>query len=75
MREILFRGKCIDNGEWKEGYFLAVLTRNILIHLIWRILQLPEIALTIQNYYRRQRSNGTFIEEPCYERNPGRQRN
>ena len=20
MREILFRGKCIDNGEWKEGY-------------------------------------------------------
>lgn len=20
MREILFRGKCIDNGEWEEGY-------------------------------------------------------
>lgn len=23
MREILFRGKCIDNGEWVEGAFSA----------------------------------------------------
>ena len=23
MREILFRGKRIDNGEWKEGYYAA----------------------------------------------------
>ena len=22
MREILFRGKRIDNGEWVEGYFV-----------------------------------------------------
>lgn len=22
MREILFRGKRIDNGRWEEGYFL-----------------------------------------------------
>lgn len=24
MREILFRGKRIDNGEWTEGYFLQL---------------------------------------------------
>ena len=23
MREILFRGKRIDNGEWVEGYYIG----------------------------------------------------
>lgn len=73
MRDILFRGKRIDNGEWVEGFYYKIAETTY--YLIWRILQLPEIALIIQNYYRRQRSNGAFIEGSCYERNPGRQRN
>lgn len=24
MREILFRGKCIDNGEWYEGFLICI---------------------------------------------------
>lgn len=24
MREIIFRGKRLDNGEWVEGYFFAM---------------------------------------------------
>ncbi len=23
MREVEFRGKCLDNGEWKHGYYYA----------------------------------------------------
>ena len=66
MRDILFRGKRIDNGEWVEGFYYKMAETTY--YLIWRILQLPEIALIIQNYYRRQRSNGknehTVAESP-----------
>ena len=49
MRDILFRGKRIDNGEWVEGFYYKMAETTY--YLIWRILQLPEIALIIQNYY------------------------
>ena len=28
MREILFKGKRIDNGEWVEGYYLKYIKPN-----------------------------------------------
>ena len=28
MREILFRGKRVDNGEWIEGYFIPALEKD-----------------------------------------------
>lgn len=30
MREILFRGKRIDNGEWVEGYYMKHINRTLL---------------------------------------------
>jgi len=31
MREILFRGKRLDNGEWMEGYYAIIGKRNVII--------------------------------------------
>lgn len=31
MREILFRAKRIDNGEWVEGYYCKQLNLSILV--------------------------------------------
>ena len=28
MREILFRGKRVDNGEWCEGYYVKAYTKT-----------------------------------------------
>lgn len=35
MREILFRGKRVDNGEWVEGSFLKVTLNGKTAHLIF----------------------------------------
>ena len=32
-REILFRGKRTDNGEWLEGYYAVIGKRNVIIAL------------------------------------------
>lgn len=34
MRDILFRGKRIDNGEWVEGYYAALLDAVGMTHMI-----------------------------------------
>jgi len=34
MREILFRAKRLDNGEWVEGYYLQLIFFGIPIHMI-----------------------------------------
>lgn len=31
MREIIFRGKRIDNGEWIEGYFAIICEKTVII--------------------------------------------
>lgn len=31
MREILFRGKRVDNGEWVEGFYACVLDTHYII--------------------------------------------
>ena len=31
MREIIFRGKRIDNGEWVEGYFAIICEKTVII--------------------------------------------
>ena len=33
MREILFRGKRTDNGEWMEGYYAVIGERKVIIAL------------------------------------------
>ena len=34
-REILFRGKRVDNGEWVEGYYVKCFRASILKHYIY----------------------------------------
>lgn len=34
MREILFRAKLIDNGEWREGYYAMMGKGNLIRHYI-----------------------------------------
>lgn len=39
MREILFRGKRVDNGEWVKGYYIRIVrktsTKEIIRHCIF----------------------------------------
>jgi len=39
MREILFRGKRIDNGEWAEGAYLPVTPENYPAIGVWNALE------------------------------------
>ena len=34
MRQIIFRGKRIDNGEWEAGYFFKSLDREFLVQVV-----------------------------------------
>lgn len=35
MREILFRGKRTDNGEWAEGYYVRITDGKVVVHRIY----------------------------------------
>ena len=65
MREILFRGKRIDNGEWTEGYFFKSWGRTF---LLWGMTgdspnMIEVIPKTVGQYTGLTDKNGTKIFE------------
>lgn len=50
MREILFRGKRIDNGEWVEGNYSMMLSGRMAIQPIGRIVTYEVLPTTIGQF-------------------------
>lgn len=63
MREILFRGKRVDNGEWIEGYLVKMFCELSIMKIDDENVVYPITPETVGQYIGLTDKNGTKIFE------------